>query len=191
MGSRELNSGCHACVGSTSATSLAVITYWLCGLELNTQPLWDIVSSVNKRLIRAFLLSLSVPGKELSRWCHYLLPSRTLRAQPVVLVGTQSGISPRWWEKHHPKPQKQNSFLARTQTERTAVPTAVNLHQVQIQSEVYQDTICSHDAFSNYDLTVEVISSGHYQASHSLSSAFLWPSFLLQFWIRHSAKLSR
>ena len=85
MGSRELNSGCHACVGSTSATSLAVITYWLCGLELSTQPLWDIVSSVNK----------SVPGKELSRWRHYLLPSRTLRAQPVVLVGTQSGISPR------------------------------------------------------------------------------------------------
>lgn len=48
--------------------------------------------------------------------------------------------TPWWWEKHHPKSQKQNSFLSRRQKGRTAIPMAMNLHQVQVQSEVYPDT---------------------------------------------------
>lgn len=127
-------------------TFLGCNNYWLCRLELGTHSLW-----ANKRLIRASLLSPGLhwvlPGKELGKWCHHLLPSRILRAEPAASVGTQSGISfppsthmPHWWEKHHPKSQKQNSFLARRQKGRMAVPIAVNLHQVQVQSEVYPDT---------------------------------------------------
>lgn len=128
-------------------TFLGCNHYWLCSLELGTHTLWATVPSANKRLIRASFLSPGLHwvclGKSLVNGVIISFPPELSgqSQQPRLELSQESAPTrPRWWEKHHPKSQKQNSFLSRREKGRTAVPMAVNLHQVQVQSEVYPDT---------------------------------------------------